>query len=175
MPDIERSVRNRTAFVPPASDELTERQIETLVKIQGDVRRRLGERVAAFEAKYKTLAQKENASIGDAPALLRAYGDLAATWIDAKRSQVEALNAAGLSLDEYRWIRDQAYRALGQPFVDLDISRLMDDARRGIPPSETAGTLKGSMGPSGPESNRRLIERVKKQLEDNLALASFGL
>jgi hypothetical protein len=175
LPEIERNIRNRAAFVPPASSELTGSQIEKLVQVQGKVRRRLGERMAALEAKYKTLAQKESAGLSDAPALLRAYGDLAATWLDAKRGQVEALNAAGLSLDEYRWIRNQAYRALGQPFVDLDISRLMDEARRGVSSPETAGQLQGSLGPTGPESNRRLIERVKKQLEENLALASFGL
>jgi hypothetical protein len=175
LPEIERNIRNRAAFVPPASSELTGSQIEKLVQVQGKVRRRLGERMAAFEAKYKTLAQKESAGLRDAPALLRAYGDLAATWLDAKRGQVEALNAAGLSLDEYRWIRNEAYRALGQPFVDLDISRLMDEARRGVSSPETAGQLQGSLGPTGPESNRRLIERVKKQLEENLALASFGL
>lgn len=85
-----------------------------------------------FEAKYKVLAQKDTATYVDAPAILRAYRDLSAAWLDAKRTQVEALNTAGLSLEEYRWIRDQAYRALGQPFVDLDIGRLVDEARRGV-------------------------------------------
>ena len=83
--------------------------------------------------------------------------------------------AADLSLDEYRWIRDQAYRALGQPFVDLDIAKLVEEAGRGVTSSDTVGQLKGAIGATGPEVNRKLIERVKKVLEDNLALASFGL
>ena len=173
IPDLERSIRNRAEFTPPASEELTDSQVEKLVQVQSEVRRRIGVRMKEFEAKYKTLAEKNDATIVDAPALMRAYSDLAATWLDAKRGQIEALNAAGLSLDEYRWIRDQAYRALGQPFVDLDIAKIVDEARRGI--TQTAGELRGSMGPSGPESNRALIERFKKQLEENLALASFGL
>ena len=174
IPDLERSVRNRAPYTPPVSEELTESQIEKLVQVQAEVRRRIGERMKDFQAKYKTLAEKNDATIVDAPALMRAYSDLAATWLDAKRGQIEALNAAGLSLDEYRWIRDQAYRALGQPFVDLDIAKIVDEARRGIT-SETAGQLRGAIGPSGPQSNRALIERFKKQLEENLALASFGL
>jgi hypothetical protein len=174
VPDLELGVRNRSPFVPPASEELTDGQIEKLLQVQTEVRRRLGERIAAFEAKYKVLAEKDNASVADAPALLRAYSDLAATWLDAKRGQVEALNTAGLSVEEYRWIRDQAYRALGMPFVDLDISRLVDEARRGVT-SPTSGQLRGSIGPAGPESNRTRVERVKKQLEQNLPLASFGL
>jgi hypothetical protein len=173
LPELERSVRNRAPFDPPSSQELTELQIEKLVQVQAQVRARLGERVAALEAKYKTLAEKERASLGDAPAILQAYSDLAATWMDAKRTQIEALNAAGLSMEEYRWIRNQAYRALGMPFVDLDISRLVEDAQRGVS-SEAARTM-GAIGPDGPEVNRKRIEKVKKLLEDNLALASFGL
>ena len=174
VPDLEQGVRNRSPFAAPASEELTDSQIEKLLQVQTEVRRRLGERMTAFEAKYKLLAEKDNASVADTPALLRAYSDLAATWLDAKRGQIEALNKAGLSLEEYRWIRDQSYRALGMAFVDLDISRLVDEARRGIT-SQTPGQLRGSIGPAGPESNRVRVERVKKQLEENLALASFGL
>jgi len=174
IPELERSVRNREPFVPPASEELSDSQIEKLMQVQGDVRRRLGERMAGFEAKYRTMADKKNASLSDAPALLAAYRDLAATWLDAKKSQVEALNAAGLSLEEYRWIRHQAYRAVGMAFVDLDVGRLVDEAQRGIT-SETAGQLLGALEPGGPESNRERLARFKKQLEENLALASFGL
>jgi hypothetical protein len=35
--------------------------------------------------------------------------------------------------------------------------------------------LLAAMGPDGPEANRARIEKFKKQLEENLALASFGL
>ncbi|HEX6215099.1 MAG TPA: hypothetical protein VFZ38_09790 [Vicinamibacterales bacterium] len=173
--EIERGVRKRGPFNPPVGAVLSERQVQQLVQVQQEVRRRLGEQMKAFEAKYRQLAQKEDATLADAPALLRAYGDLAKTWMEAKRVQVEALNAADLSLDEYRWIRDQAYRALGQPFVDLDIAKLVEEAGRGVTSSDTVGQLKGAIGATGPEVNRKLIERVKKVLEDNLALASFGL
>ena len=175
IPELERSIRNQSPFTPPATAELTEAQVEKLVQVQTEVRRRLGQQMAAFEARYKTLVEKEQASFTDAPALLRAYGDLARTWLDAKRGQVHALNTAGLSLEEYRWIREQAYRALGQPFVDLDIGRLVEEVRRGVTTTDSAGELRGSVGPTGPEGNLKLIERVKKQLEENLALASFGL
>lgn len=174
IPNIERSIRNQAPFTPPASEELTEAQIEKLVQVQADVRKRIGERMKEFEAKYKTLAEKSDANVTDAPALLRAYADLAKTWLDAKRSQVEALNTAELSLEEYKWIRHQAYRALGIPFANLDFAQIVEDAKRGVSP-ESAGEWLGAMGPDGPEANRALIEKFKKQLEENLALASFGL
>jgi hypothetical protein len=174
IPNIERSIQNRAPFTPPSNEELTEAQIEKLVQVQAGVRQRIGERMKEFESKYKALSEKENADVTDAPALLRAYADLARTWLDAKRSQVEALNTAGLSLDEYRWIRHQAYRAAGMPFVDLDFAKIVEEAKNGVT-SDSAGQLLGAMGPDGPEVNRARIEKFKKQLEENLALASFGL
>lgn len=173
VPDIEKNVRNRAAFTPPDSGEITEAQLEKLVQVQTRVRQKLGQSIAAFEAKYKALSDKKDATIADAPAIMNAYKDLAATWLDAKRAQVEALNAVNLSLDEYKWIRDKAYQALGQPFVDLDVAKIVEAAKGGV--SAQPGQVRGSLGPEGPEANRKLIEKVKKLLEENLALASFGL
>ena len=94
--------------------------------------------------------------------------------MDAKRSQIEALNAAELSLEEYRWIRDQAYRAIGVAYVDLDIAKIVDEAKRGVT-SQESGRLRGAVEPAGPESNRTRVEKFKQQLQQNVALASFGL
>lgn len=174
LPELDERIQKKGRYTPPPSQEITEAQLEKLAQVQSAIRQRLGSRIAEFEARYKVLLEKQEATITDVPGVIAAYGDLAKTWIDAKRTQVEALNAAELSLDEYRWIRDGAYRALGRAFVDLDISRLIEDARRGISP-ETAGQLRGALEPSGPVINRKRIEKFKKTLEENLALASFGL
>lgn len=172
-PELEKSVRNQEAYVPPPSEELSEAQVEKLVKVQTEVRKRLGERMAAFEAQYKALMAKDEPSLSDGPKILQAYADLASTWIEAKRAQVEALNLTGLSLEEYRWIRNQSYRALGQPFVDMDVSKIIDSAKTGV--ESSIGELRGSLGPDGPAANQERIAKFKKLLEENLALASFGL
>jgi hypothetical protein len=174
VPEIEQRVRNKSAFVPPESEELTAKQVERLVQVQARVRRKLGERFAELERRYKVLSDKQNPTIADAPALLNAYRDLAAGWVDAKRTQVEALNEADLSLQEYRWIRNQAYKALGVPFMDFDVAKLVEEIRAGGTAVEP-GRISGAVGPSGPESNRKMIEVHRKQLEENLALAAFGL
>jgi hypothetical protein len=174
LPELEARVQNKRPYTPPASEEISDSQIEKLAQVQSTIRQRLGQRITQFEAKYKVLLEKKDATLVDAPAVISAYGDLASTWIEAKRSQVEALNAAGLSLEEYRWIREQAYRALGKAFVDLDIAKFIEDAKQGIS-SEKVGQLRGALEPGGPVINRERVERFKKILEDNLALASFGL
>ena len=174
LPEIERQVRVRTPFAAPASGELTGSQLDRLIQVQKRVHDRLGENVARFERTYKALAQKKEATATDLPALMSAYRDLAAMWLDAKRTQVAALNDAGLSLDEYRWIRSSAYQAIGAPFVDVDFARIAEDAKRG---AQTAmpGSFEGAFRGTAPASNVKLAGKFKKQLEDNLALASFGL
>jgi hypothetical protein len=61
------------------------------------------------------------------------------------------------------------------PFVDFDVGKIVDQIRSGASVSAEPGQLRGSIGPAGPESNRSLVEQFKKQLEENLPLASFGL
>ena len=172
--DIERDVRVRGAYAAPANEELTQAQLDRYLRVQNAIRDRIGNHFADFERRYKDLTEKKNASFSDLPELLRAYGEIASGWAEAKRSQVAALNEVEMSLSEYRWIRDQVYRALGMTFVDLDFAKFAESARSGVGPSQP-GQLHGAIEPTGPEINRTLIEPYKKQFEQYLALAAFGL
>jgi hypothetical protein len=174
VPEIERGVRNRSAFTPPASGELTQDQLERLVLVQAAIRERLGARFAELEARHKRLIEKEQANALDLPEIIAMYRGLAATWVDAKRRQVEALNDAGFSLDEYRWVRGRAYAALGLPYLEIDVAQLVEDVMSGRTGGEP-GELQGALGPEGPVANSKLVAGFKEQLEENLALASLGL
>jgi hypothetical protein len=173
VPELERSVRNRSRFVPPPSGELTESQVQRFLRVQQTVRTRLGGRAAEFEQNYRTLLAKEHATAFDAPQILAAYRDIAVAYVDGKRVQVEALNAEAFSLDEYRWVRLQAYTALGVPMIDLDVARMVDDVRQGRTPEQPQRVL--PLGPSGPLVNQHLVSPHRKVLEDNAPLAVFGL
>jgi hypothetical protein len=174
LPEIEREVRVKGPFTPPASGELTASQVDRFMLVQKRIRERLGENAARFERTYQALADKKEATAADLPALLSAYRDLAAMWLDAKRTQVDALNDSRLSLDEYRWIRSAAYQAIGAPFLDIDFARLAAEVKAG---AQTAlpGRFEGAFRGAAPAANKKLVEKFKKELEKSLALASFGL
>jgi hypothetical protein len=173
--DIERGVKVRTPFVVPASGELTQAQVDKLMKVTSRVHDRLEKDLALFQRTYQTLAQKKEATAADLPALMSAYKDLAADWLNAKRAQVDALNEAGLSLDEYRWIRSAAYGALDIPFTDVDFGRLADQIKSRSGGSDGTVLVGGALAGRGPASNLKLVEKYRKQLEDYMPLAAFGL
>jgi hypothetical protein len=174
VPDIERGVRVQTTFTPPESGELTAKQVDQLLKIQKRVKDRLGNSFATMERTYKSLTDKKEATVTDMPALVSAYRDLAAAWLDAKRTQVDALNDAHMSMSEYRWVRAQAYRSLGIPFVDVDFSRMAAEIR-------SSGKMTAEMPPVGlpaasaPPATVKLLEPHRDQLADYIPLVAFGL
>lgn len=172
--DIERGVKVQTAFVVPASGELTSAQVDKLMTVTSRVRDRLKADMEVFQRTYKSLADKKEATAADLPALMSAYRDLAKDWLNAKRAQVEALNEVGLSLQEYRWIRSSAYAALDIPFMDVDFGRIAEQVKSGgqVDPTVTVG---GALSGKGPAGNLKLLEKYRKQLEDYMPLASFGL
>ncbi|HWB29797.1 MAG TPA: hypothetical protein VG736_04780 [Vicinamibacterales bacterium] len=178
IPEIERQVQDTRPYDPPASGELTDAQLAKLLAVQGSIKQQLGTRFQELDGKYRALSKSlehRDANVTDAPALLGAYADLAATYLDAKRWQVEALNAQHLSLAEYRWIRKQAYSALGLPVMDFDLARIVEDVKAGRTSSLNEMQVNMVVGPTGPDANQTLVQPQHKTLEDNVALAFLGL
>ena len=101
IPRIEAQVRNKAEFTAPATGELTEDQVARLVAVQQTIKDRLGARVKELDAKYEALSKAHggNSSISDG---LEALKDLGSLVLDAKKVQVDALNAQRFSLAEYR-------------------------------------------------------------------------
>jgi len=173
LPEIERSVRKQGPYTPPPAGEPSPAQIDRLLGVQQAVRARLGARADEIEHRYRKLLAKDSATVVDAPEILSAYRDLAAAYVDAKRAQVEALNSAGFSLEEYRWTRSQVYAALGMPLMELDVSRMIQDVKEGRQPETPAYRM--TAGPTGSPAVKKLVEPHRKVLEANAGLAFFGL
>ncbi|HEX6106410.1 MAG TPA: hypothetical protein VFZ26_12565 [Gemmatimonadales bacterium] len=177
--DLERSVR-RGPYTPPASGEPSRAQVERLLEVQQAVRGRLGTRADEFYRRYRKYFEPvdgRKAHVGgevDSAMLgLRMSLDLAGIFMDGKRAQVDALERAGMSLEEYRWTRAQAYGALGVPFMEIDIPGMVADAQDGRDPAPQALQLRDA--PTGSPAVRRLVEPHRKMLEENVGLAFFGL
>ncbi len=176
IPDIEREVQDTSTFTPPDTGELTDAQLASLMAVQEAVKQKLGARFQELDAKYQTLSESlkhRDATVIDAPAIISAYRDLATTYLEAKKWQVQALNAQHLSLAQYRWIRKQAYAAVGMPLMDFDPAEFISDMKAGR--KFEPKTMGMAIGPSGPEHNLKLVEPHKKALQDNGALAFLGL
>lgn len=174
VPQIEDGVEIKTPFVIPSGGALTQSQVDRFVQVQSRVRARLGQNFAVLEQKYKTLTDKKDANVTDLPQLIAAYRDLAASWLDAKRAQVQALNEAGLSMSEYRWIRSEAYKSLNMPVVDIDFAKIAEEIRNNKQPNDQI-MLGGAFSGSASPANAKLVEKYRKQLEDNMPMATFGL
>jgi hypothetical protein len=173
LPQLDRAVRNQTPYVPPASAELTREQLQRFLRVQQAVRARLGKGADELQRRYRELLEKDSATIADAPELVSAYRDLAGIYVDAKRTQVNALNQAGFSLDEYRWVRSQVYAALGVPLMELDVSRIIAEVQNGRTPETPVVSVQ--LGPSGSPKTRKLVQPYRKPLEAYAALAVIGL
>jgi hypothetical protein len=165
LPEVERSVRKQGPYTPPPSGEPSREQVERLLAVQQAVRIRLGPRAADLERRYHRLLARNNHDLSD-------YREYAASYLDAKRAQVDALNRAGFSLDEYRWTRAQVYAALGVPLVDIDLSRIVAEVKQG---RQTAPAYPMTAGTTGSLAVKELIEPHRKVLTANAALASYGL
>ena len=177
IPDIENGVRVKAAFAVPQTGELTANEVDRFVRVQTRVRDRLGHNFELLQRNYQTLSDRLNknqTNVTDLPQLISAYRDMAAAWMDAKRAQVEALNEAGMSISEYRWVRSVSYQALDVPFIDLDFGRIAQQMKDGANAGE-AVLVGGALAGKGPDSNKKLVEPYKKQLQDNMPLAVFGL
>ena len=173
VPELERSVRNQRPFTPPPGGEPTQAQIAHLLEIQEAVRSRLGARADEIEHRYRRLLAKDSVTVVDAPELISAYRDLAGAYVDGKRAQVDALNHAGLSLEEYRWTRSRAYAALDMSLLDVDVSGIIEDVKAGRQPQTPATRPAGAPAPS--PALRTRVAPHRRALEANVGLAFFGL
>lgn len=167
LPELERAVRKQGPYTPPPSGEPSREQVERLVEVQQAVRTRLGPRAADLERRYHRLVARNNHDLSD-------YREYAATYLDAKRAQVDALNRVGVSLDEYRWTRAQVYAALGVPLVDLDLSRIVANAKGGGG-GQSAAPAYPTSGSTASPAVKEFVEPHRGVLESNAALAAYGL
>jgi hypothetical protein len=171
VPDIERRVENKAPFTPPGNGELTQTNVDRYMKVQDQLHARLGTRVKQLDAKYKAL---DKANQGH-PSVTEAFGalsDLGSLIVEAKRAQVDALNTAGFSLEEYNWTRKAVYEAAGLP-MSIDFSQVIEKASSGQKLDST--TMQEAAFGDVPAHNKELVAPHIEKLRERAGLAFFGL
>ena len=161
--ELNESIDNRSGFTPPAEGELNEDRFQRFLAAQRQMRNELEGRLGELQEKYESLEDEIDerggqAGLGD---MMAAYGDLTGLLIDAKRAQVEALNSQNFSLQEYTWVRDQVYRAIGE---SVAVAAVSNGAGGG-----------GEYETSTPEATREMVEPHREELLEGHALAWWGL
>lgn len=168
---LESKVQRQEPYRPPASGQLSPSQVQRLLRVQRAVKEGLGSRYVGIEARLRQLSDRFSSQQQlDYRAALDLFRDSGALILDAKRIQVEGLNAQGFTLEEYRWVRSQVYGALELGVPRLDPQKLLSQIASGDFNPQTA--LEAP--PSSP-ANRKLVRPYAKELRDFYAFTWFGL
>jgi hypothetical protein len=170
---LDKNVTNTTPFTAPPSGELTDDMVKRFVAVQESMNSRLGQRVGELKAKQDEFQRRQETEHRQASAteVFSVVTGMMGLILEAKNAQVDALNQAGFSLDEYYWVRGQVYGAAGLSLAELSLKNLPDAVRQG-------GGLTKQIGEPGavvPPKNKELVAPHLAKLRDWAPLAFFGL
>jgi hypothetical protein len=101
---------------------------------------------------------------------LKAFAQIKAIYLDAKVTQIDAMNQANFSKKEFEWVRRQLYDAAGLRWSQLDVSEVV----AGVPDATVVVRTFDATGYAA-EHNQRLALPVASKLKTWAALAFFGL
>ncbi len=190
LAELDAKVTNTRAFTAPADDTLTEVQVRRFAAVQEALHARMGARATELQAKYKTLDAQKDVALGD---LVGVYQDLFGIIGEAKRSQVEALNAQAFSLDEYSWVKSRFYEAAGVAVTGVDFREMVGKMQSGDleglkeivnSAATAAGATKGESsapvqtdtpGVGIPDANKTLVAPFKDKASTWMIYGAFGL
>lgn len=161
--ELNESIENRSGYTPPGDGVLNEDAFQRFLAAQRQMRSDLEGRLEELQSKYEALEKEIDERGGQAGIsdMMGAYSDLTDLLIDAKRAQVEAINDHNFSLQEYNWVRDQVYRAIGESVAVAAIAANPNAS------SEFQATV--------PEATRKMVEPYREELMKSHVLAWWGL
>lgn len=159
--ELNQSVEQSGTYRPPADGQITAEQFQRFLIAQRDMRESLAQRLEVLEEKWQEMRAEIEQREGEPNIveMVTAYRDLGGLLLEAKRVQVAALNRYQFSLQEYAWVRNQIYMAMGE---------------------EVAVAAFGEQG--HPQRQRQVSDEVlelvaahREELMEGYALAWFGL
>lgn len=174
--EINEQVENKTPYEEPQNGEMTEEQVEKFVTVQTRLQQRLETRMEEFREKYEEIETRLDGTDPSIRHVMGAWGDIVDLYSDAKQIQVDALNQEGLSLEEYRWVQQSFYQALGVELFSYDIDAIAEAAREGNFDINTDNfETRQDQLPEVPERNRELVVPYADSTDAWITFAWFGL
>jgi hypothetical protein len=148
------------------------------MSVHDHVGQALGPRKAELERRALALQEKARDQAGELTftELAEVFSDLGGIFLEARRAQVDGLNAEGFSAQEYAWVRLRVYEAAGVELAgSLDLSALEAVIQKG---AKDAGVEVPTVTVPKfdiPDRNRALVKPHTEQLKEWLPLAFLGM
>lgn len=148
-------------YQPPLEGMLSPQQLERYLAAQRDIRAGMQEQLDQLRNRFESVRAEleRNERDNNVLNMVTAYQGLGDLILAAKRQQVQAINAHGFSLQEYLYVRNTSFRALGE---DIAVAAL---GQQGAPP----------LVPELPADVVELVRTHRDELMKSYALAWFGL
>ena len=170
------AIDNKTPFPPPESGELSRTQVERFLAVQTRVRIELGDKWDEVEKKSAAIKARTDQNRNDwtLSEFTQVFNDIANIWIEARRSQVEALNVQKFSEAEYQWVRARVYEAAGVHLAgNMNLSMIEALARDNA--SKTGIEIPEVELPKIPEKNVELVKPHVANIKEWIPMAVLGL
>lgn len=179
LEEIDKSntqIENQSSYSVPENREISENQVERFVDVQQEIRQGLETRFSEFQQEYEELSAELENREPSLDEITGAWSDMIQMYADAKQIQVDALNNHNFSLQEYRYVQQSFYQALGVELFSYNIDQIAASAREGnfnMDMSEYEN-LQEQID-QVPEQNRELVSQYSENADDWLMFAWWGL
>lgn len=165
------NVERRSAYRPPEDGVLSEAQIDRWLEVQSVMQASLADTAEQLRGRYDDLETRvRDPSPGEMVAIVRDAADLI---VDAAQIHVQALNANGFSVEEYRWVRNRVLEAAGYSLAGYDLTQVAAVAAMDGPDGEAPERANLDVPP--PPINVERIAPHLDRVEEALVFAWFGL
>ncbi len=109
--DLGEGISNEAPFAAPDDGRLTPAQVDAFVRVQSSVAAAMGDDLAGLAERARAV-QGAPTDLGSLQDIATTYAEASALFSRFKLAQATAVNAEGLSRQEYSWVRRQALAAL---------------------------------------------------------------
>ncbi len=170
-------IENQEEYDIPQGGFLDAAQVQRFISVQERISSELEPKMADMKQKYETLGKELEGRDPKLREIFRAWHDVLQLFADAKHIQVDALNAEGFSLGEYRFVRQAFYLALGLDLLPYSIDAIAQAAKdRELSMEFDKFKLDSEIfTEEALESNRELVSQYSERAEDWLVYAFWGL